>query len=109
MKLCECGCGGEAPIAKVTCVSKGYVKGQQTRFIAGHHMRLPEYRRTGAEVTSQAAAARSAKCKLRRRWRLGQTFGALSSREQAIIAAISHREYSRGFNAGKRSVGKVAA
>jgi hypothetical protein len=34
--LCECGCGGKAPIAKGTNRKRGYVKGQPQRFIFGH-------------------------------------------------------------------------
>jgi hypothetical protein len=37
MKLCECGCGQPAPIAKRTEIRRGYVKGQPTRFILGHN------------------------------------------------------------------------
>jgi len=36
IKLCECGCGNHAPIAKMTCKSKGHVAGQPMRFINGH-------------------------------------------------------------------------
>lgn len=39
-RLCECGCGQPAPIAKWTSKSKGHVKGQPVRFINGHHPRL---------------------------------------------------------------------
>lgn len=35
-KLCECGCGQPAPIAKQTKSVHGYVKGQPVRFIHGH-------------------------------------------------------------------------
>jgi DNA-binding CsgD family transcriptional regulator len=43
-KLCECGCGGAAPIAPQSIPKRGVVKGQPTRFIAGHQtqMRLPD-------------------------------------------------------------------
>ena len=34
IKLCECGCGNIAPIAKRT--ARGYVKGQYQRFLKGH-------------------------------------------------------------------------
>lgn len=34
--LCECGCGGMAPIAKRTRVDRGWVKGYPKRFIANH-------------------------------------------------------------------------
>lgn len=39
-KLCECGCGLPAPIAKRTHRQIGHVKGQPTRFIHGHNSRL---------------------------------------------------------------------
>lgn len=38
--LCECGCGGLAPIAKVTDRSCGTVKGQPNLFISGHNLRI---------------------------------------------------------------------
>lgn len=41
MVLCECGCGGVAPIAKHTRARAGIVKGQQTRFIQGHNATGP--------------------------------------------------------------------
>jgi hypothetical protein len=37
--LCECGCGEPAPIAKVTSVLGGYVKGKPRRFVFGHVLR----------------------------------------------------------------------
>jgi len=37
MKLCECGCGKPAPIAKRNCPGKGMVKGEPCRFIHGHN------------------------------------------------------------------------
>jgi len=40
LKLCECGCGQPAPIAKNTITARGYKKGEQTRFIRGHHVRF---------------------------------------------------------------------
>lgn len=36
IKLCECGCGQPAPIAKKTCGRSGHIKGQPIRFIKGH-------------------------------------------------------------------------
>lgn len=40
MKLCECGCGQPAPIAKQSDTRLGYVKGGPKRFIAGHQSRV---------------------------------------------------------------------
>lgn len=38
--LCECGCGSLAPIAKLTNVKRGNVKGQPVRFVYGHSSRV---------------------------------------------------------------------
>ena len=40
-RKCECGCGGPAPIAKMTNKKWGAVKGKPVRFIHGHHNRRP--------------------------------------------------------------------
>jgi hypothetical protein len=37
MKLCECGCGKPAPIAKQTRKHLGHVRGEPTRFAPGHY------------------------------------------------------------------------
>jgi hypothetical protein len=39
IKLCECGCGQPAPIAKYSDKKRGYIKGQPVRFINGHQRR----------------------------------------------------------------------
>ena len=36
-KLCECGCGKPAPIAKKTRKERGHTKGYPVRFISGHN------------------------------------------------------------------------
>lgn len=43
VKLCECGCGLPAPIAKLTDTKRGYVKGQPRRYIIGHDKRKPDF------------------------------------------------------------------
>ena len=40
VKLCECGCGNPAPIAKWTNTKRGHIKGQQIRFLTHHHLRV---------------------------------------------------------------------
>jgi len=40
MKLCECGCGEPAPIAKMTSAKHGWRAGEPVRFIGGHNQRL---------------------------------------------------------------------
>lgn len=39
MSLCQCGCGGETPIVDMTSRGRGRIKGQPSRFIAGHNLR----------------------------------------------------------------------
>lgn len=39
MNLCQCGCGGETPIVQMTSKRRGRIKGQPSRFIAGHNWR----------------------------------------------------------------------
>ena len=39
-KLCECGCGQPAPIAKQSNSRLGYIKGQPMRFVFGHSGRI---------------------------------------------------------------------
>jgi len=36
MALCECGCGGTAPIRNYSSPGRGHFKGQPARFIVGH-------------------------------------------------------------------------
>jgi len=38
-RLCQCGCGEPAPLARQTDRQKGWVKGQPVRFVAGHSNR----------------------------------------------------------------------
>lgn len=37
VKLCECGCGQPAPIARQSLTKNGWVKGEPMRFIVGHN------------------------------------------------------------------------
>ncbi len=43
-KLCECGCGKPAPLAKRDNAKLGQVEGQPLRFISGHNSRLRGWR-----------------------------------------------------------------
>jgi hypothetical protein len=40
-KMCECGCGTPAPIAKQTSRRFGHVKGEPCRFVQGHTLKTP--------------------------------------------------------------------
>lgn len=46
-KLCECGCGGPAPIAKRNYRREGVLAGQARRFIKCHHNRVRRSRNGG--------------------------------------------------------------
>lgn len=37
---CHCGCGELAPIAQKNHTKSGYIKGEPTRFVKGHHKRM---------------------------------------------------------------------
>ena len=39
IKLCECGCGEPAPLAKANYYARGIMKGQPFRFVANHEGR----------------------------------------------------------------------
>ena len=41
VRLCACGCGQPTPVAKVSDPRRGYVKGEQTRYLHGHRSRPP--------------------------------------------------------------------
>ena len=43
VKLCECGCGQPAPIAKYSWWRRNYIKGQPVRFIVGHNAKLSHH------------------------------------------------------------------
>lgn len=45
VKLCECGCGEPAPIAKQSSTKYGYIKGQPKRFVQGHHAAISNHNR----------------------------------------------------------------
>lgn len=38
-KLCDCGCGRKAPIARGTVTKRGWKKGESVRFIRGHNQK----------------------------------------------------------------------
>lgn len=55
--LCECGCGGPAPIAPTTDRKRGYEKGKPRRFIHGHHRHYPWRTQVPATEADRAWAA----------------------------------------------------
>ena len=63
VKLCECGCGKPAPIAKKTHNARGYTKGKQTRFIQGHSIclinKLPQ---SGEKASNWRGGKRKIQC-----------------------------------------------
>jgi len=89
-KLCECGCGKPAPIAKNTDKRRGHIKGQSLRFIRGHHPVPNRYRfceqdraKSGTPRGYKYSSERNRKireAKLARGFK-GPTFGLKSSTE----------------------------
>ena len=53
MKLCECGCGQAAPIARGTHRKYGWLKGQPLRFLIGHRGRLGRHSRNASLATGR--------------------------------------------------------
>lgn len=62
VKLCECGCGGVAPIAKMTSRRDGHIAGQPMKFIHGHNGKVAA--RQAAERLKTAADAAAAEGKV---------------------------------------------
>jgi hypothetical protein len=54
VKLCECGCGQPAPIAKRTQRNAGHVKGRPIRFILGHSLKGARPREWARTLTVEA-------------------------------------------------------
>ena len=59
LKLCECGCGQPAPIAKETNRSRGYTAGLPMRFVKGHHMRVTGHSEATKQLLAEKATGRA--------------------------------------------------
>lgn len=68
-KLCECGCGAPAPIAKYTNSGKGWVKGEPKRFVNGHNGVANKGRRLTPEHRAKLRAAWKGRSATRKGWR----------------------------------------
>lgn len=55
-KLCECGCGSPAPLARQTDLARGYVKGEPRAFIRGHSGRKYPHPRNGERYCADCLA-----------------------------------------------------
>ncbi len=58
LKLCECGCGKPAPIAKVTRKKRGQKKGCPVRFVSGHNPQGVRKERLGVRKERLGTARR---------------------------------------------------
>ena len=56
IRLCECGCGKTAPLAKWTSRKLGYIKGQPTRFLVGHRPKRDSSYKRSKIAANQAEA-----------------------------------------------------
>ncbi len=61
-KLCECGCGNPAPIAKKTRTKQGHIKGEPIRFIYHHQKKKFCVRGHELNLVGRAKNGRCAKC-----------------------------------------------
>lgn len=61
-KLCECGCGQPAPLARKTETAKGRVKGQPSRFIRGHNPSPRPQTRRALLPTPDPSTAKLCEC-----------------------------------------------
>ena len=80
MKLCECGCGQFAPIAKKTNKKRGWVKGKSLRFIQGHNGRLRP------KGVVQYEIDHTTKCWVWKRSRQSNGYGHLTVDNQQVLA-----------------------
>ena len=64
IKLCECGCGQAAPIAKRSRLQRGWIRGEPQRFVRGHATRKHGHTHVGwTNVTYSAWSEMRARCR----------------------------------------------
>lgn len=62
VKLCECGCGQPAPLAKKTSKKNGYVKGQPVKFIVGHYAKVQPWPSAAERFWPKVAKGTAVEC-----------------------------------------------
>ncbi len=62
VKLCECGCGQPAPIARFSDASKGLIGGQPQRFINGHNRRGTKPKLEPIEIKMERLTEKTNEC-----------------------------------------------
>lgn len=85
-KLCECGCGQPAPIAKFSDATKGLVRGQPMRFIQGHNRRGAKVKRESIEVKMERLTEKTEGCWLWKGRRNHNGYGALTHNNTKWLA-----------------------
>lgn len=51
--LCLCGCGLPTTLARQSDTKRGWVKGEPTDYVHGHHARMPEYKQRQREESRE--------------------------------------------------------
>lgn len=77
-KLCECGCGKPAPIAKFSDATRGLVRGQPMRFVKGHNHRGVKPRLEPIEAKMERLTEKTDECWLWKGGRNRAGYGALT-------------------------------
>ena len=96
-KLCECGCGNPAPIARRSGTHWGWVKGQPMRCIKGHG-RKPTQLAWGEHLWQSEDRGYETPCWiwLKAKQRLG--YGIFANRSRIGTSRLAHREsYIRAY------------
>lgn len=87
VKLCECGCGQAAPIARVTDRRRGWIGGRAKRFVHGHKLVKPLRERLLAKVRVDDATG----CWIWQGLRLAAGYGQIREGRKGTPMLMAHR------------------
>lgn len=105
--LCECGCGGHAPLATTTYRRIGHVKGQPVRFIRGHNNRkqvVTTYRRKGDRYEHVVIAEQALGRPLPRGAEVHHVDDTLTNNERSNLVICENRAYHKLLHARARVI-----
>lgn len=88
--FCECGCGQLAPVAKITSMARGCVKGRPLRFVYGHRTLLKPHERIHYTIDAECG------CWLWSRAINNKGYGRLSINKKQVLAHRYVYETVRG-------------
>lgn len=87
-KLCECGCGQPAPIAKFSDATKELVRGQSMRFVKGHNRRDVKPELEPIDAKMKRLTEKTEGCWLWKGWCNRNGYGAITHNN---IKWLAHR------------------